>query len=75
MTTLFLQIIGKQSPAVLIIMAIDTKVLPVGAVCRVVLVIAVFVMHCEQMTVLGVEFSAAFGADEAMDFQGLFPVI
>ncbi len=30
----------------LVIMAIDTKILPVGAVGRVIPVIAVFVVHC-----------------------------
>jgi len=59
----------------LVIMAIDTKILPVRAVGRVVPVIAVFVMHREEMTVFRVELSAAFGADQAVDFQGLFPVI
>jgi hypothetical protein len=69
------QIISKKSPAVLVIMTIDTKILPIRAVSRVVPVIAVFVMDREEMPVTGVKLSAALGADQAVDFQGLFPVI
>jgi hypothetical protein len=69
------QIISEKSPAVLVIMTIDTKILPVRTVGRVVPVIAVFVMHCEEMPVDGVKLSAAFGTDQAVDFQGLLPVI
>jgi len=56
-------------------MAIDAEVLPVGAVRRIVLAVAVFMMHCEEVPVFGIKLPPAFGAYQAVDFQGLFPVI
>jgi hypothetical protein len=69
------QIIGKNAPAVLILMAVDAEIFPVGAVRRIVLAIAVLMMDCQQMPVLRAELSSAFGTDEAVNSQGLVPVI
>jgi len=70
-----LKIISKQPSAVLVVMAIGTEVLPVGAVRRIVLVVAVFMMHCEEAPVFEIELPPAFSAYQAVDFQGLLPVI
>lgn len=56
-------------------MAIGAEVLPVRAVRRIVLVIAVFMMHCEETPVFEIELPPAFGAYQAVDFQGSLPVI
>jgi len=56
-------------------MAIGAEVLPVGAVRRIVPVVAVFMMHCEESPVFEIELPRAFGAYQAVDFQGLLPVI
>ena len=56
-------------------MAIDAEILPVRAVRRIVLVVAVFMMHCEEVPVFEIELPSAFGAYQAVDFQGLLPVI
>jgi hypothetical protein len=68
-------IISEKSPAVLVLMTINAKVLPVGAVRGIIPVVPVLMMHGEKVPVLGVEFSPAFGADEAVYPQGLLPVI
>ena len=59
----------------LVVMAVNTEILPVGAVRWVVAAIAVFMVHSKEIPVFGFKLSPAFGADQAMDFQGLFPVI
>ena len=56
-------------------MTINTQVLPVGAICRVIPVIPVFMVYRKKIPVLGIELSPAFGADQAVDLQGLVPVI
>ncbi len=56
-------------------MAIDAEILPVGAIRRIVPVVAVFMMHCEEVPVFEIELPPAFGAYQAVDFQGLLPVI
>lgn len=56
-------------------MAIDAEVLPVGAVGRIVPVVAVFMMHCEEAPVFGIKLPPAFGAYQAVDLQGLLSVI
>lgn len=56
-------------------MTIDAEVLPVGAVRRIVPVVAVFMMHCEEVPVFEIELPPAFGAYQAVALQGLLPVI
>jgi len=69
-----LQIISEKPPAVLVVMTINTEVLPVGAVGGIVPVIPVFMVHRQKIPVFELELSAAFGADQSVDFQCLFPV-
>lgn len=52
-----------------IIVAVYAKVFPVRSVRRIVVVIAVFVVHREQVPGLDVEFSGAFGANESVNLQ------
>lgn len=59
----------------LVLMTINTEILPVRAVRGVVPGISVFMVYSEKIPVFGIELSPAFGAYKAMDFQGLFPVI
>ncbi|MDP3111449.1 MAG: hypothetical protein Q8M71_05040 [Thermodesulfovibrionales bacterium] len=59
----------------LVVMTIDAEVFPVGAVRRIVPVVAVFMMHCEEAPVFGIELSPAFGAYKAVGLQGLLSVI
>jgi len=56
-------------------MAVYAEVLPVSAVGGVVLMISVSMMHRQKMTVRGVEFPAAAGADQAVDGQRTFAII
>ncbi len=53
----------------------NTEVLPVRAIEGVVPGIPVFMMDGQKMPVLKFELSPAFGANQAVDLQGLFPVI
>ena len=53
----------------LVVMTIDTEVLPVGAVRRVVAAIAVFMVHGEELPVLKIKFPPAFGANETVYLQ------
>ena len=56
-------------------MAIDAEVFPVGAVRRIVPVVAVFMMHCEEAPVFEIELPPAFGAYQAVALQGLLSVV
>ena len=64
-----------QIPPVLVLMAIDTEILPVAPVPGVVVVIVIPVMDGKEMGVFLVKFPATPCADPGMDFQGLLPVI
>ena len=52
-----------------IIVAVHAEIFPVRSVGRVVVVIAVFVVLREEMTVLEFEFSGAFGTNEPVNLQ------
>lgn len=52
-----------------IIMAVYAEVFPVRSVRWIVVVIAVFMVHREQMSGLEVEFSGAFGTNEPVNLQ------
>ena len=69
------QIISEHAPAVFVVVAIHTEVLPVGAVRRVVPAIAVFMVHGEEIPVFYFKLPPALGTDETVYLQGLFPVI
>jgi hypothetical protein len=56
-------------------MAIDAEVFPVGAIRRVILRIAVLVMHSQKLSISPVKFPAALGAHQAMNLQGTLPII
>jgi len=58
----------------LIFMAIDTEVLPVRSVGRVVIAVAVLVVDGQKVPVLLFELPSAFGADQAVDLEGLLAV-
>ena len=58
--------------AVLVVVAIDAEILPVAAVGRIVVVIAVLVVHREQVEVARLELAAAPGADRPV--QGERPL-
>ena len=63
------EIIPEQATAVLVVVAIDAEVFPVAAVRRVVVVVAVLVVHGEQVEIRRVELTCALGANPAVDFQ------
>jgi hypothetical protein len=68
------QIIPEESPAVGILMAVNAEVLPVVAVRWVVVVITILMMNRQQLTVGGIEFPAAAGADQTMQAERSLPV-
>lgn len=70
-----LQIIAEKPPAVFVVMTINTEIFPVRAISRVVQAIPVFMVYSKKIPVLEIKFSPAFGTDQAVHFQGLFPVI
>lgn len=69
------QIVAEQPPAVLILVAIDTEVFPIGAVRGIISVVPVFMVDGQEMPVLILELSPAFGAYEAVYFKRPLPVI
>ena len=69
------EILAQEPPAVLVFMTINAEVLPVGPVGGIVIVVPIFVVHRKKIPVRGIELSAAFGADQAVDPEGLLPVI
>ena len=73
--TILTEIITEQSPAVLIVVAVDTEVLPVGAVRGVVPVIPVLMVNGEEVSVLIIKLPGTLCTDKTVNPQGLFPVI
>jgi len=61
------EIIPEKFPAVLVLVAIQAEIFPVGAIRRIILGIAVLVMHRQLMPVFMGKFPAAFGANHAVD--------
>ena len=56
-------------------MTMGAEVLPVRAIGRVVVMIAVLVMDSQQVEAGRIKLAAAFGADRAMDLQRFSPVV
>jgi hypothetical protein len=69
------EIISEKFAAVLILVAIQAKIFPVGAVRRIIPGIAVLVVHREQLPVFMVKFSPTFGADHPVYLEGALPVV
>ena len=57
-----------------IIVAIGAEVFPVRSVRGIIVVIAVFVMHREQVSGFIVKLFSTFGTNEPVNLQGWFPV-
>ena len=57
-----------------VIMTVDTEIFPVAAIFRVIVVIAVPVMHRQQVQVFPLKFTAALGTDPAVQLERLFPI-
>src|SRR5579862_3744978 len=68
------EVVSQQLSAVLVLVAVDAEILPVAAVGRIVAVIAVFVMHGQQVEGTRVELSGAFRTDLAVQSEGAFAV-
>src|SRR5688572_18827593 len=62
-------------PRMLVLVAVDAQQLPVRAVGRIVVVVAVLVVHRELAQALAVELARAARADPRQDLQGLGAVI
>ena len=69
------EIFSKNTPAVLVVVTIDAKILPVRAVRGVVHPIPVLVVHGQEIPVPEFKFPPALSADKAVNPEGLFPVI
>jgi hypothetical protein len=69
------QIVTKHTPAVLVLVTIDTEIFPVGTIRRIISVVAVFVMNSQEMAVLVFKLPSAFGTDKAMNLKRLLSVI
>jgi hypothetical protein len=69
------QVFPEKVPTVLILVAIETEVFPVGSVGGIVQMIAVFVMDRELMPVFVVKLLAAFGTDQTMNLKGTLPIV
>src|SRR5262245_13202945 len=68
------QVIAEQPAAVLVLVAIDAEVLPVAAVGRVVVVVAVLVVDGEKVEIRGFELASALRANPAVQAKGLLAV-
>lgn len=67
--------ITEKTSAVLIIVTIDAEVFPVGAIREIISRVPVFMMDSQKVAVFRFKLSSAFGADEAVYFKRLLPVI
>ena len=70
-----LEIVSEKPPAVFIVMTVNAEIFPVRAIGWVVPAISVFMVHSEKIPVFEFKLSPAFGADQSVDLQGLFPII
>ena len=61
------EIVSQKAPAVLVVVAVDAEILPIGPVRRIVVVVTVSVVHGQKMPVRVVEFPAALSADEPVN--------
>jgi hypothetical protein len=69
-TLLFItEIITKQSPAVLILMAVNTQIFPVRTIRGIIPVIAVFMVYGQQMPVFVSKLPSTFGTDKSVDLK------
>lgn len=68
------QIIAEESSAVFVIMAVDTEILPVRTIRWIMRRISIFVVYRKEMPVFIIKLLSAFGTDEAVNLQRLFPV-
>src|SRR5438128_889662 len=62
-------VVGEDTAAVLVLVTIHAEVFPVAAVGRVVVVIAVAVMNCEQVERRGIELAGALCTEPAVKLQ------
>jgi hypothetical protein len=69
------EIIPQKLPAVLIFVAVDAEVFPVGAVRRIIPGIAVLVMHRQQLPIPISEFPATLGANHPVNLQRPLPIV
>ena len=67
--------ITEKPSAVLIVVTINAEVFPVGAVRGIISGVPVFMMDSQKVPVFRFKLPSAFGADEAVYFERLFPVI
>ena len=58
----------------LLIMAVDTEVFPVGTIRGIVVVIAVSMVDSEEVSVSIIKFTGALGADETVNAERLLSV-
>jgi hypothetical protein len=56
-----LQIVRKNGPAVLIVVAVHAQVFPVGTVLGIIPVVSIFMVHRQQVPIPVVELSTALG--------------
>jgi hypothetical protein len=65
----FAEIVAQTFPAVLVFVAVDAEILPVGAVRGVIPGIPVLVVHRQKLPVAMGKFPPAFGANQPVDSQ------
>ena len=71
----FTQVVTKQFPAVLIIVAVNTEIFPVRAIRGIVTGISVFMMYCHKMPVLVIKLPRTFSTDEPVNLERSFSVV
>jgi hypothetical protein len=69
------EIFSQHTAGVLVVVAVAAEILPVAAVWRVVVVVAVTVMHGQQVDAGAIELAAALGANRAVDLQRFCAVV
>jgi hypothetical protein len=68
------EILAEKLPAVLVFVAVEAEILPVGAVRGIIPGIPILVVHRKLVPVFVRKLPLALGADHPVDFQGLLPV-
>ena len=69
------QVIAEELSTVFVIVTVNTKILPVRPIRRVIHVVSIFMMDGQEMPRLIIKLSSTFGADETVYLQRAFPII
>jgi hypothetical protein len=71
---LFTEVVTQKPTTMLIIMTMIADILPIGAIGRIIIMIAILMMYGQLMQIGRVELTGALGTDPAMQLERFFTI-